>query len=268
MSSGLASPILGCLPPCPLSLFLGHHVVLSPLCLSSVGAWGGACLSCRHAVRCGLSLVARSPCRLAERRSGWLLACVSRLGAQFGLRVALRSSSRYSVQAADCLPCGGRPDNRRGRRDGVRLPSSAYLDEAGGECVDCVNCRFSVDYFGAGGYINTRALIGFSFRCFLARACCAGGSMVLRPHRSRSMPPLIGSSGARRERFFFTDFHLIPSHPSATCLRICFLLPGYHHIHIAPLLAPLLSTRGTGRLMAAMRMAEAAILLASCGDGR
>ena len=31
-----------------------------------------------------------------------------------------------------------------------------------GECVDYVDCFFSVDYFGAGGYINTRAWMLFS----------------------------------------------------------------------------------------------------------
>lgn len=217
----------------------------SPLCLSSVGACGGAW---SVVPSCGaVSLVVRRSFLVsivgllaffvsvlsAGRMSADCLPCVSRLGAQCGRRVACHAWFVPLIGAG-----GGT----------VRLPPSAYLDEADGECVDYVNCRLSVDYCGAGGYINTRALIGFSFRCFLARACCAGGSMVLRPHRSRSMPPLIGSSGAQTGAIFFTDFHFISSHLSAACLRICFLLPDYHHIHIAPFLAPLPSTRRTGRL--------------------
>lgn len=113
------------------------------------------------------------------------------------------------------------------------------------ECVDYVNCRLSVDYCGGGGYINNRALIVFSFRCFLARACCEGGFSVL-------LPPLIALVIAPINRFlrgttgaiFFHQFSSHPIIPFLGCLlRICFLLLEYSHINIAPLLAPLLSTR-------------------------
>lgn len=127
----------------------------------------------------------------------------------------------------------------------VRLSPSACLDGAGGECGDYMNYRFSVDCFGAGGYINTRALIGFSFRCFLARACCAGGSMVLRPHRSRHRPHELVPPGYDGSDFFLPI--LITSNLPAACLRVRFLLPGCSHIHIAPPLAPLISTRWAGR---------------------
>lgn len=219
----------------------------SPLCLSSVGACGGAW---SVVPSCGaVSLVVRRSFLVsivgllaffvsvlsAGRMSADCLPCVSRLGAQCGRRVACHAWFVPLIGAG-----GGT----------VRLPPSAYLDEAGGECVDYVNCRLSVDYCGAGGYINTRALIGFSFRCFLARACCVGGFSVLLlpPNRSRSMPPLIGSSGARTGAIFFINLHLIPSHLSAACLLVRFLLPGYSHIHIAPLLSPLPSTRMGGEV--------------------
>ena len=58
---GLGVPLSLLLAPCPLSLSLGRHVILSPFCLSSVGVWGGAGLPCRRAARWGLSLVALSP---------------------------------------------------------------------------------------------------------------------------------------------------------------------------------------------------------------
>lgn len=60
MPSGLASPILGCLLParslCP------SGVVGSPrFACRLAGRGAGRALSCRRSVRCGLSLVARSP---------------------------------------------------------------------------------------------------------------------------------------------------------------------------------------------------------------
>ena len=110
--------------------------------------------------------------------------------------------------------------------------------------------------------------------------------MVLRPHRSRhrpnkTVPP--GHDGSdfflpisppilsllRRYRFpaphrvraiaLPASLHLIfSSHLSAACLRICFLLLEYSHIHIAPLLAPLPSTRMDGEGMVAIRLTWAA----------
>lgn len=71
---------------------------------------------------------------------------------------------------------------------------------------DYVDRLLSVDYSGAGVYINNRALIGFSFLCFLARACCAGGSMVLRPHRSRHRPNKTVPPGHDGSDFFFANF--------------------------------------------------------------
>lgn len=74
--------------------------------------------------------------------------------------------------------------------------------------MDYVNCLFSVDYFWGDGYIDTRALIGFSFLCVLARAfmlaalqwfSVANIALVYRPNKT--VPP-----GQRRERFFLSIF--------------------------------------------------------------
>lgn len=193
---------------------LGCLLLIRSLCSSDImsfsprlacrpsGRAAGRGLSCRCAVRCCLPLVARFPCRAAWRRSAFLVSWLSACGGS----LVLRGSSRL-------IGTGGGT---------VRLPPSACLEEAGVECVDYVECLFSVDYFEAGGYINTRALIGFSFRCFLARACCAGGFSVLLPppNRSRSMPPLIGSSGARTGAIFLPIF--ISSHPISRLLAYGF----------------------------------------------
>lgn len=120
----------------------------------------------------------------------------------------------------------------------------------------------SVDYFGRGGYIISRALMLFSpffvsWHVLVMRAVLwssAPIALVIAPINRF----LRGTTGA----IFFTDFHFISSHLSAACLRICFLLPGYSHINIAPLLAPLPSTRGTGRFMAAIRMAGSGLMTA------
>lgn len=207
-------------------------------------------------------------CRAVVRCDG---VCRSSLAPHVGWRggvlLVLRSSSRGSVRAAG-LRVGGslvlRGSSRLIGAGGgeVRLSPSACLDGAGEECVDCVNCLFSVDYFGGGGYIDTRALIVFSFLCFLARAfmlaalqwfSVANIALVYRPHES--VPP-----GHERERFFLSIS--ISSHLSAACLRVRFLLLDYSHIHFAPLLAPLPSTRRTGRLWAAIRLTEGGLLSA------
>lgn len=192
-------------------------IPLSPSCLSSAWACGGADLPCRRAVWLGLSLVARSPCRLAKRRSGWLLACVPRLVAQ----------------------CG--------RRGGSLVSLLAWMGLAW-KYGDYVNCRFSVDYLVEGGYINTRAWMLFSpfFVSWHVLLCGRLSCGSLSPTSLSSSPQQIGSSGARRERFFYqSSSHPIPS---LGCLLTCgLLLPGYHHIHIAPLPSPLPSTRRTGR---------------------
>lgn len=103
---------------------------------------------------------------------------------------------------------------------------------------------FLVDYLGTVGYIISRALMLFSpffvsWHVLVVRAAL----LVLSPPSLSSMPQLIGSSGARAGAIFFANFHLTSSHPSAALPTCGLLLLGYHHIHIAPLLAPLLSTR-------------------------
>lgn len=196
----------------------------------------------------------RLACRLSGRAAGRVSravgrcdgACRSSLVLRVGCRTAcLRSSSRGSVRAAGRLPLRG---------------SSRLIDAGGeigflcllgwsGECGDYVNYRLSVDCFGTGVYINTRALIGFSFRCFLARACCVGGfSVLLLPPIALVYAPmnwfLRGTNGSDFFLPIFISSHLIAR---LLCLLICFLLPGYSHIHTSPLLAPLPSTRRTGR---------------------
>lgn len=119
----------------------------------------------------------------------------------------------------------------------------------------------SVDYFGRGGYIISRALMLFSpffvsWHVLVMRAVLwssAPIALVIAPIKRF----LRGTTGA----IFFIDFHLIPS-PSADCLRICFLLLGYSHIHTSPLLAPLPSTRRTGRGMATIRMTGSGLMTA------
>ena len=134
----------------------------------------------------------------------------------------------------------------------------------------------SVDYFGRGGYIISRALMLFSpffvsWHVLVMRAVLwssAPIALVIAPIKRF----LRGTTGAifflpisppilsllRRYRFpaphrvraiaLPASLHLIfSSHLSAACLRICFLLLEYSHIHIAPFLAPLSSTRRTGR---------------------
>lgn len=98
MLSVLVRPLFLLLAPRPLSLPLGYHP-FSPLCLSPVWACGGAW---SVVPLCGAVL-------LTARRSfpvsgGLAAACVPRLGAQCGRRVACHA---WFV-----------PVNRRGRRDG------------------------------------------------------------------------------------------------------------------------------------------------------
>lgn len=110
----------GC-PPCPLSLSLGCRAfVLSPLCLSSVGACGGAwpVVSSCDAVR----RVARRLCRSAGRRAGWLLVYVHRLY----IRRNRRRGGRLTGVPRLVAQCGRRGAcpavfvsvNRCGRRGG------------------------------------------------------------------------------------------------------------------------------------------------------
>lgn len=90
--------------------------------------------------------------------------------------------------------------------------------------------------------------------------------MVLRPHRSRLCPNKSVPPGQDGSDFFLPIF--ISSHPSAALLADLLLLPGYSHIHIAPLLAPLPSTRMGWEVMSAIRLTGGCdVVLASCGDG-
>ena len=93
---------------------------------------------------------------------------------------------------------------------------------------------FSVDYLGAGGYINTRALdVVFSFLCFLARACCAGGSPGSVAPIALVYAPinrfLRGTGGSD----FFCQFspHFIPSLGCFAYLRsVATRLPSYPYL--------------------------------------
>lgn len=90
--------------------------------------------------------------------------------------------------------------------------------------------------------------------------------MVLRPHRSRHRPNKTVPPGHDESDFF----HQFSSHPISQLpayLRGRFLLPDYHHIHIAPLLSPLPSTRMGGEVHGcdANGGRLAIILFASCG---
>lgn len=60
-------PFPGCLlAPCPLSLTVGSRAPPLPALLVALsGRVAGRGLSCRRAVRWGLSIIARSPCRAA-----------------------------------------------------------------------------------------------------------------------------------------------------------------------------------------------------------
>lgn len=123
-----------------------------------------------------------------------------------------------------------------------------------------------------------------------------GGSMVLRPHRSRHRPNKTVPPG-HDESDFFCQFLL----PYSACFDdtgspphiVCVLLPclprfissshpisrllayGFAfcypatRISISPRSSPRYPRHGwTGRFMAVIRLTWAAILLASCGDGR
>lgn len=133
-----APPVSAAFPPSSLSAPRTSCVPLSPSCLSSVLACGGAGLPCRWAVRLGLSLVARSPCRLAGRCA----TCLPLRGS------SLVSALSAGDMSADCLPCVPRLVAQCGRRVAcpawlvsvigagggtVRLLPSACLDGADGE---------------------------------------------------------------------------------------------------------------------------------------
>lgn len=103
---------------------------------------------------------------------------------------------------------------------------------------------FSVDCFGGGVYINSRAWMLFS------PFFVSWHMLVVRAVLWFSAPPIAlvyapinrflrGTTGAI---FYQSSSHLIISRLLA-CGFAFFLLPGYSHINIAPLLAPLLSTR-------------------------
>lgn len=91
---------------------------------------------------------------------------------------------------------------------------------------------FSVDCFGGGVYIDTRAWMLFSpffvsWHVLVVRAAL----LVLPPPSLSSNAPLIGSSGARAGAIFFINLHLISSHPIIGCLLAGLLfatrLPSY-----------------------------------------
>lgn len=113
-------------------------------------------------------------------------------------------------------------------------------------CVDCVECLFSVDCFGSCGHISSRALkVASSFSVswhvlLCGRLLCASAA----PNRSRQRPK-ISSSGVRRERFFFINSHLIPSHLPIACLLVAFCYQATN-ISISPRSSPR-STRHDGR---------------------
>lgn len=103
---------------------------------------------------------------------------------------------------------------------------------------------FSVACFGGGVYINTRAWMLLSpffvsWHMLVVRAVL----WFSAPPSLSSNAPLIGSSGARAGAIFFYQSSSHPISRLLDYLRGCSLLLGCHHIHIAPLLAPLPSTR-------------------------
>ena len=160
-------------------------------------------VSCRRAARCCLSLVAR-----------FLVSVV-------GLLV-MRSSSRYSVRSAACLPCAVFASVKRcGRRGGFACrPLLAWMWLAG-ECVDCVDCLFSVDCFGGCGYIVCRALMVSSFSiswrlAFVRAAQFLAAPHIALAHAPKSVPPGYDESD------FFIDFHPISSNLPTACLLVRF----------------------------------------------
>lgn len=97
----------------------------------------------------------------------------------------------------------------------VRLSSSACLDVDSRECVDCVECLFSVDCSGAVVYIVSRALKVFLLSLFfLAPVFVRAALLVLLPPSlspmSQSVPP--GHDGSD----FLSIF--ISSHPISRLL--------------------------------------------------
>lgn len=223
MTSGRSVPSLGCL--LPARSLCSSGVIFSPRFACRLSGRGAGRI-CRAVELCGLScrLSLVPSCRSACRRGDWLLVGVPRFVARCGRLVA--------------YPAWFVPVNRHGWRGGS-LVALCLLGCGWRVSVWIMwSVLFSVDYLGAGGYINTRALdVVFSFLCFLARACCAGGSMVLRPHRSRHRPNKTVPPGHDGSGFFYRfSFHLIPSFG---CLLTCgLLLPDYSHIHIASSIRP------------------------------
>lgn len=132
--------------------------------------------------------------------------------------------------------------NRCGRRGG----SSACLGEAGRVSVWIMwSVLFSVDCFGVSVYINTCAWMLFSpffvsWHVLVVWAVLwfsAPIALVYAPINRF----LRGMTGAISLSIFISS--------SLGCLLTCgLLLPGYHHIHIAPLLAPLLAPLPSTRM--------------------
>lgn len=101
----------------------------------------------------------------------------------------------------------------------------------------------SVDYFGRGGYIISRALMLFSpffvsWHVLVMRAVLwPSATIALVQCPNKTVPP------GHDESDFFYRFSS-QSISSLGCLLTDFLLlHGYYHIHISPLPAPLSSTR-------------------------
>ena len=201
----------GCLLParslCP------SGVIPSPrFACRLAGRGAGRCLSCRRAVRSGLSLVVRSPCRVAGRWAACLLF-----------------SSRYSVRSAflvSTLSVGGGSlastwlvsVNRHGWRGGS-LVALCLLGWGWRWSVGIMwSVLFSVDYLGEDGYINTRAWMLFSpffvsWHVLVVRAVLwfsAPIALVYAPINRF----LRGTGGSD----FFINLHLIPFHLPAACL--------------------------------------------------
>lgn len=113
-------------------------------------------------------------------------------------------------------------------------------------CADCVDRLSSVDCFGFVGYISHRALkVASSFSISWHLAFVRAAQFLAAPQSLSPTPQNRFLRGMTRAIFF----HQFSSHliPSPDCLLTdLFLLPGYQHIHIAPLLATLSSTRMGG----------------------
>ena len=196
------------LAPCFLCLSGVVRFLLPALLVALSGRVAGRGLSCRRAVLCGLSLVARSLVSV-----GWLLV--------------LRSSSRFIVSDGGSLTLRGSSRLSGAGGGAGRLLLSACLGEAGGERVWIMwSALFSVDYLGTVGYIISRALMLLSpffvsWHVLVVRAVLwfSAPPIALVQCPNKSVPP-----GRGRERFFLLIF-ISSYHLSAACLRGCFCYP-------------------------------------------